>query len=132
VTSFNYSIADSNKPYWVWGPLLFSAFYFLPLVMNSSQFSLVNMVNIVALYLGFLLLYSKAVYAKGDQVIIWLIALTLLVSLGTSITYGTQSLFGYIAFVAGFNLTLKKSSSALIILFTAILLSAYFFADFNA
>lgn len=88
--------------------------------------------NIVGLYVGFLLLYRQAVYAKGEQVIIWLIALTVLVSLGTSITYGTQSLFGYIAFVAGFNLTFKKSSSALILLFIAILLSAYFFTGFNA
>ena len=131
MTSFNRSIADSNNPYWVWGPLVFTGFYFLPVIFNFSQISNFDLAGIFSIFIGFLLLYRQAVYARGEHAIIWLIALTILVSLGTSFTFGTQSLFGYIAFVAGFNLSFKKSSTGLLVLCSAIILSAYFFTDLN-
>ena len=131
MTSFNKSIADGSKPYWTWGPLIFTGFYFLPTIIHFNNISAVNIMAIFALFAAFIFLYSKAVYAKGNSVIPLLISMTALTALGTYFTPGTQTLFGYIAFIAGFNLSIKRSSLAIVFLWSVILITGYVFAHAN-
>lgn len=126
--SFNYSIAETTRPFWIWGPLLFTAFYFLPLISEFQQLTIHRFGIILACYIAFLGLYRQAVYQKGDAVIPWLIALLALISFTTYFTYGSNALFGYCAFIASYNLTLRKSLLSLFIITAAILVSGYFFA----
>lgn len=128
MNTFHHSIADGNKPYWTWGPLIFTGFYFLPSITNPSALTAFNIVGLLGLFCLFLLMYAKAVYTKGNDVIPLLVLMTIVTGLGTYITPGTQTLFGYIAFIAGFNLSIKKSTLTVIFLWSVIVTSGYIFA----
>lgn len=129
MNTFHHSIADGNRPYWTWGPLIFTGFYFLPIIINFTQFTTLSILAAFSLYFTFIYLYSKAVYARGNNVIPWLMTMTILSALGTYFTPGTQTLFGYVAFIAGFNLSIKRSSIAMLLLLSVILIAGYVFAQ---
>jgi two-component system sensor histidine kinase DesK len=131
MNTLSFSIADGNKPYWTWLPLIFSSFYFLPTIMNVNNVNLLTLLYIFMLYISFILLYGKAVYCRGNEISPWLLAMVLIIASGTYLTPGTQTLFGYIAFLAGFNLTQGKSLTYLLFITTAILISGYLLADSN-
>lgn len=131
MNTLSFSIADGNKPYWTWLPLIFSSFYFLPTIMNVNNVNLLTLLYILLLYISFILLYSKAVYCRGNEITPWLLVMVLIIASGTYLTPGTQTLFGYIAFLAGFNLTQGKSLTYLLFITAAILISGYLLADSN-
>jgi two-component system, NarL family, sensor histidine kinase DesK len=123
----NQKLADNNKPAWIWGPLAFSSFYYLPLIFNFSSFTITNIVISVVIYLIFIALYAKAVFSCGEKALLPLIAMLLLCVFGTAITPGTQSLFGFIAYFLGFNFNVKKALLGLATLIVSIFLSAILF-----
>lgn len=128
MNTFNTSIAE-GKFFWAWGPLIFTSFYFLPTITGWYQLSTIDVIYVASLYALFVLVYRQAIHSKGDSVIPWLIAMATVLLLGTYFTSGTQALFGYVAFIAGFNLSIKKSSFVVIILLLVIFLSGYLFTN---
>jgi two-component system sensor histidine kinase DesK len=128
LNTFKQSIADGNKPYWMWGSLIYTSFYFLPTIGNYEHIALTDMFYILSIFIAFIFLYRKAVYAKGTDVIPLLIMMTLVAAFGTYFTVGTQALFGYVAFISGFNLTFRKSLLATILLSLVIILTGYLLA----
>jgi len=128
----NQSLIDGGRPYWVWGPLVFTSFYFLPLIFSNQHFSLITGVISVVIYISFLFLYHKAANTQGDKVSPTLALMITLCVLGTAITPGTQALFGFITFFCGFNFPLKKGLLGLVIVLMAVLLSATTFNYIDA
>ena len=124
---FNQRLADGTKPYWIWGPLVFSGFFFLPTVFSFDHFSWQAIVASVAIYLCFLALYIKAVFTPGEKVALPIFLMLLLFISGTYITPGTQSLFGFAAYFCGFNFSRNKGIQGLIGILLGIFLSAYLF-----
>ena len=124
---FKQSVIDGGKPYWVWAPLIFSLFYFFPLAFNFEYFTAVTLTIALAIYVIFLFLYTKASYACAEHAFYPVLAMVTLASLGTYITPGTQTLFGFAAFFCGFNFPNPKANLGLVGLIIAILLSAITF-----
>jgi len=129
LTTFNRSLADDNPPYWLWGPLLFSLFYFMQTIIDFNTTSMGDFAVIVLNYCLFILLYAKTIHVRGDKVIPWLFTLTIFIALTTYFTFGSQSLFGYVAFIAGYTLNVKKSFTMLIAIWCAIFISGYYFSQ---
>ncbi|WP_286234902.1 sensor histidine kinase [Thalassotalea sediminis] len=126
--NFNQALADKRNPYWLWGPLAFSIFYFLPLIFNLSVFIGPRLVGVFGIYLAFLALYKKAIFAKGEKVLLPTLGIIFLCVLGTYITPGTQALFGYAAYFCGFNFRFNKGIQGLTGILLAIVLSAELFS----
>lgn len=124
---FNQSLIDGNRPYWVWSPLIFTGFYFLPMIFNSQFFSVNKIAVSVIVYLCFIYLYFKAANAKGERVLPIVVLMITLCVAATYITPGTQALFGFIAFFCGFNFTAKKAAAGLLVIIIAVLLAAFSF-----
>ncbi len=128
---FSQSLIDGGRPYWVWGPLVFSSFYFLPLIFNNQYFTVITGSISIIIFLGFLFLYYQAANSKGENALPVITAMLALCITGTYITPGTQSLFGFISFFCGFNLTFKKGLAGVISILVSILLSAFLFNFFE-
>jgi len=124
------SIVDGGKPYWVWGPLIFSTFFFFPLFFSFEQFDAFRLIASFIIYFAFLGLYAKAAFAVGEKAFLPVFTIVLLSTIGTYITPGTQSLFGFATFFCGFNFPFRKGFSGLIGIIIAIVSAALLF-DFN-
>lgn len=125
--TFNQKLSDSNKPYWIWGPLAFSSFYFLPLIFSFERFNIIEVLLIFVIYGLFIFLYAKSVHACGEKAALPVFLIVSLSIVGTAITPGTQSLFGFASFFCGFNFPVKKGIQGLIGIILAIFLSAFTF-----
>jgi two-component system sensor histidine kinase DesK len=111
----------------LWGPLAFTIFYFLPLIFNLEYFLNWRLIGIAIIYIAFLVLYKKALFARGEQVLFPVMGIVLLCVAGTYITPGTQALFGYAAYFCGFSFRFNKGIQGLIGILLAIALSAQLF-----
>jgi two-component system sensor histidine kinase DesK len=123
----NMTLAHANKKFWNWGPLFFSSFFFFPLLTSWQSLSAGNIVAQVGIYGVFVSLYGIALYRKGESVTPVLALMALLCCLGTYITYGTHSLFGFIGFFCGFNYRRKYCFVMMAALLIVILISALLF-----
>lgn len=121
------SLAVEGKSYWVWGPLAFSSFYFLPLIFSFDRFSTFNLIAMLLLYCLFIACYVKAVNAKGEKALLPVLTITIIATFGAYITPGTQSLFGFACYFCGFNFRQQKGLQGLIGVLLGIALSAYLF-----
>ncbi|MFD2165124.1 histidine kinase [Thalassotalea euphylliae] len=126
-TQLNEALAQSDRPYWIWGPLAFSSFYFLPLLFNFSAFAGLKLIAVFLIYACFVFLYYKAVNSIGEKAFMPVLAMILLSIGGTYITPGTQSLFGFAAYFCGFNFAFNKGIQGLIGILLAIVFSAFTF-----
>ena len=129
---FNQKLADYGKPYWIWGPLIFSSFYFLPIIFSFEKFTATGLILSVIIYLTFLALYIKAVFSCGEKALLPLVAILVLCITGTAVTPGTQALFGFVSYFLGFNFALKKALFGLVMLIASIFLSAFLFNFYDA
>ena len=128
--SFRQSLAIEKKPYWVWGPLVFSSFYFLPLILSFEQFAALDIFIIVMIYITFIFYYVKAANAKGEDALIPVSIIVIIATFGTYLTLGTQTLFGFACYFFGFNFRQKKGVLGLVAVALSIFLAVYLF-DLN-
>lgn len=124
--SFNFALAQDKKPYWVWGPLAFSLFYFLPLFFNFSYFDAPRLTLVFLVYAAFIFLYKLSVEAIGEKALIPVLGIISLATFGTFITPGTQAIFGFAAYFCGFNFNFSKGFGGLWFILACILTTAYF------
>ena len=125
--NFKQSLAVEGKSYWVWGPLAFSSFYFLPLIFSFHHFTPFTFFVMVVLYLAFIYCYVKAVNAKGEDALVPVFSIVCLATFGAYITPGTQALFGFACYFFGFNFRKNKGLQGLAGVLLGIALSAYLF-----
>lgn len=112
--NFNQSLADDGNPYLYWGSLVFSCFYFLPLVFNWAHFDALAVVLTVFIYALFLGLYSWGVYSKGNKAFLPVLGIVLVSLFGSMVTPGTQSFFGFAAYLCGFNFSKQHAWQGMI------------------
>ncbi|WP_462173510.1 sensor histidine kinase [Pseudoalteromonas xiamenensis] len=101
--SHSMQLATPSRQFWNWGPLIFSGFYFLPLVNTWHKVSTFNLIMQVVIYLVFVGLYAVALYQRGARVFPILVLMFSVCSIGSFFTYGTHSMFGFIAYFCGFS-----------------------------
>ena len=123
--TFNTALAQDKQPYWVWGPLAFSLFYFLPLFFNFDYFWPTKLFVVIALYAVFVYCYKEACTRPGEKALLPVIAIILLATFGTTITPGTQALFGFAAYFLGFNFSFNKGFFGLWVTLACIVTTAF-------
>ena len=126
--TINLALADNKKPYWIWGPLAFSLFYFMPVIFSYSHFTGVRLIGVIVVYIIFILCYRKAIYAQSEAALWPTLAIVSLCIAGTAVTPGTQALFGFAAYFFGFNFHFNKGIKGLLGILVAILVTAYSFS----
>ncbi|CCQ11130.1 sensor histidine kinase [Pseudoalteromonas luteoviolacea B = ATCC 29581] len=102
-SSHSMRLSTPTRRFWNWGPLIFSGFYFLPLVFSWERLSATDLVMQFISFVAFVGLYAIALDRKGANVFPVLIGMMLVCSFASQYTLGTQSLFGYIAYFCGFS-----------------------------
>jgi two-component system, NarL family, sensor histidine kinase DesK len=120
------ALAQDKKPYWVWGPLAFSLFYFLPLFFNLEYFLPTRIIFVGLIYLCFIYFYRLACLASGEKALLPVIGIISLATFGTFITPGTQALFGFAAYFLGFNFSFNKGFFGLWATLACIVTTAFF------
>lgn len=124
--SHNMALKVRSRELWAWLPLIFTGFYFLPFIGSWSSESSVNIAIILLCYVAFIGLYALALDKRGESVTPYLIAMMLVCSMGSFYTYGTQSLFAYIAYFCGFSFIFPRNIGMLIVLLVVITLNTLF------
>ena len=122
------SIACNQKRIWNWIPLLFSSFYFLPLVMASEYFSTTKVAISIIAYIAFIALYAMALHQQHKAVLTSMLLMLVLCTAMSAITPGTQALFGFVAFFAGFHLLRGAAYAMLALILGCITVSGVYLA----
>ncbi|WP_010366618.1 sensor histidine kinase [Pseudoalteromonas citrea] len=97
------ALAEQHKILRSIGPLIFSLFYFFPMFSLWGVLSLHDLGLQVAIFICFIALYCVAVFKQGRDVTLTIILMLIVTSVGSLVTPGTSTLFGYIAPLCGFN-----------------------------
>lgn len=126
----DFALVDKRRSFWNAGPLIFSTFYFFPLVFTWQQNSLTELVWQFVIYIAFVALYWRSISAVGHTLVSNIVLMTLLCIGGSFVTTGTSSLFGFIAFFCGFGLTKPFKIVAFIMLIVLILLTTHFIVGY--
>ena len=104
---------------------MFSAFYFFSFFYTQLTFQFV--VNSILLYGIFVGLYLQLTHCPRHKVIGYLIAMTILGTLGSSQNPSSSVFFGYTAFFAGFYLSKRQTLTATTIICLNLLVAATLF-----
>ncbi|MEJ6476805.1 sensor histidine kinase [Pseudoalteromonas piscicida] len=123
-----YTLIEKRRSFWNAGPLIFSIFYFFPLVFTWKLLGGVEIALQALIYLGFVILYWQSIAKTGRILLLNLFLMTVLCVVGSWVTTGTSTLFGFIAFFCGFNLTPRYKVFGLVVLMAMVLLTAQFIA----
>ena len=116
---------QSDKGFWKYGHLIFTGFYLLPLIINFSSFTVNQIVMSLAFYIAFILLYIKAINCKSAGVTKLFVAMLLICFCATFYTTGTPTLFGFVAYIAGYSYSSRQRIYAAIAIIFTVLLSTY-------
>ncbi|MGY8875991.1 MAG: sensor histidine kinase, partial [Pseudoalteromonas sp.] len=116
---------QSDKGFWKYGHLIFTGFYLLPLIINFSSFTVNQIVMSLAFYIAFILLYVKAINCKSAGVTKLFVAMLLICFCATFYTTGTPTLFGFVAYIAGYSYSYRQRIYAAIAIIFTVLLSTY-------
>lgn len=124
---FNSRLKDKKTnltSFWNWGPLLFSGFYLLPSIFQIESTDFMQMFAIVLLYFIFIYLYVKATQRGTEQVWLQLMSLILVCVIASYLTVGSTTLFGFVAYIVGYNFSSRARIFAISILLLALLSSS--------
>lgn len=122
----NMALGENRNRLWNFGPLIFSLFYFFPLIGRWEEIDQISLILHFAIYGSFVILYGMGLYKKGIEVIPIMILMLLIVSLGSMVTSGTSTLFGFIAPLCGFNFRRPYNFITLGILLSVMYLTSQF------
>jgi two-component system sensor histidine kinase DesK len=126
------SLINNYKSLWLWAPLLFSIFYFLPIIFNSDHFSISMITGALAIYSVFLYFYMKGQFSSEQNVLLPIVAILLLSFFGTYFNPGTFTLFAFATFLIGYYFPVPKSIIGLFITILIIILAAFSFDQINS
>jgi two-component system sensor histidine kinase DesK len=100
--SYTPAIRQSGGGRWAYIGLIFSLLYFIHTGINFDALSLSDLALQLGLYLSFIGLYLVAISLPSTSVSWVLVLILVMLLLGTSLTPGTSSLFGYVAFLSSY------------------------------
>lgn len=114
-----------RSAFWKYGHLIFTGFYLLPLIIDFDNFTTEQVAMSLAFYSAFIFLYIKAINCKNDAVTKLFVAMLVVCLSATFYSAGTPTLFGFVAYIAGYAYhNNQRAYAALAIIFT-VLLSSY-------
>ncbi|MBQ4832103.1 sensor histidine kinase [Pseudoalteromonas sp. MMG010] len=116
---------QGDKGFWKYGHLIFTGFYLLPLIINVDSFTTKQIIISLAFYIAFILLYLKAINCHSAGVTKLFVALLLICFSATFYTSGTPTLFGFVAYIAGYSYNYQQRIYAAIAIVVTVLLSTY-------
>ena len=116
---------QSDKGFWKYGHLIFTGFYLLPLIINFASFTVNQIVMSLAFYVAFILLYIKAINCKSAGVTKLFVAMLLICFCATFYTTGTPTLFGFVAYIAGYSYSSRQRIYAAFAIIFTVLSSTY-------
>jgi two-component system sensor histidine kinase DesK len=116
---------QTDKTFWKYGHLIFTGFYLLPLVINFDQFTKSQMSLCLAFYIAFIILYIKAINCDNTKITPLFLALLAICFSATFFTSGTPTLYGFVAYVAGYSYTQKQRFYAALAIIVALFASSY-------
>ncbi|KZN50286.1 hypothetical protein N474_24570 [Pseudoalteromonas luteoviolacea CPMOR-2] len=88
--------------FWNYGPLVFSVFYFFPMIRNLNTTSNAEIAVQFLAYGGFVFCYHKALLKPAKDAVNYIVLMLLVCILMTQFTSGTSTLFGYVGYLIGF------------------------------
>ncbi len=101
-------LSDGYKKKWSYSALVFSLFYFLPLLYMQPQ-STLQLIIIVTAYLAFVGTYLWAIHAPRDT-LCYPLGVMMAIAYSVSLIHvGASSIFGFIAFICGYYFPPKKA-----------------------
>jgi len=112
---------------WSYISLIFSLFYFFPVVINYDRYSLFSLAVVLAIYSLFLIFFLIAVNKAGVSARLPIVLIILVSALGAGHYSGTNSLFGFASFFSGYYFRTKESLLFLLFSLMTQLSSAYAF-----
>ena len=118
-------IADTAAAKWAYSSLVFSIFYLFNVVVNFKHYTTPDLIMIAAVYLSFIVCFIGATRTNDNRAVGFILGIIAVAGLGTAITPGTNALFGYAAFLAGYYFSLKLSVSILLLNLAVQLTAAY-------
>ncbi|TMN85031.1 MULTISPECIES: sensor histidine kinase [unclassified Pseudoalteromonas] len=116
---------QTDKTFWKYGHLIFTGFYLLPLIINFDQFTKSQMSLCLAFYIAFIILYIKAINCDNTKITPLFLALLAICFSATFFTSGTPTLYGFVAYVAGYSYTQKQRFYAALAIIVALFASSY-------
>lgn len=116
---------QTDKTFWKYGHLIFTGFYLLPLIINFDQFTKSQMGLCLAFYIAFIILYVKAINCDNTKITTLFLALLAICFSATFFTSGTPTLYGFVAYVAGYSYNLKQRFYAALAIVVALFTSSY-------
>jgi len=116
---------QSDKGFWKYGHLIFTGFYLLPLIIDFKSFTTNQITMSLAFYIAFILLYIKAINCESTNVTKLFAPLLLICFSATFFTSGTPTLFGFVAYVAGYTYNKTHRVYAALAIILTVLLSSY-------
>lgn len=125
MSSVNRFSQQSDKDFWKYGHLVFTGFYLLPMIIDFANFTAHQITLSLAFYIAFILLYVKAINCKNGGVTKLVIAMLLVCFSATFYSAGTPTLFGFIAYVAGYTYSNYQRVYAALAIILTVLLSSY-------
>ena len=120
-------LRDSRAARWSYISLIFSVFYFLPLVVNITSFSNTSLAGILLIYLCFLGAFFWAVFSVGKNTITPIVGIVAISALGSAFYSGTNALFGYSAFLSSYYFAPKTAFKFLLFNLAAQIMCAFAF-----
>lgn len=107
-------IAATGAAKWSYFSLIFSVFYFFSLIARFDYFTSNEVIISFLIYVVFIVLFFQATRLTGNAVIRPIVAIILLSAFGASVQPGTNALFGYAAFFAGYYFQFRGSFALLL------------------
>ena len=101
---------------WAVFSLLYSAFYFLPLVANIDHFGLSGGIKSTLIYIAFLAIYLQAWLSDGKAIQYKVFALVMLLGWGSYFYLGTSVLYGFPLFLCSWYMTAKQTFAWLLLI----------------
>lgn len=124
-------IGYSSTAKWSYISLIYSVFYFLPLVVSERHYSVELILLIIATYLVFISLFFVTVFRFGKAALLPIWAIIALAFIASSYHTGCNIFFGYAAFFSGYYFKSRQANGLFAANLVVQLLSAYCFTDFS-
>jgi len=120
-------IDGSASAKWSYVSLMFSLFFFFPLIMTWQNVSLQNIAAHILIYGAFIFCFIMAIRRVGKQTYGPISGIIVIAAIGSSITAGSGSLFGYATFLSSYYLDRTKANLFLLFNLSTQLLAALAF-----
>lgn len=125
ITEIDVPLGKGPTAKWSYISLMFSLFFFLPVIVNPQLNNSVTLTSIFLLYFAFIGLFFWSLFSVGKAAALPAIGIIILCTFGTVIYTGTNALFGYSAFFSSYYFRIKSACAFLVINLFAQVIAAY-------